>query len=155
MPKFYMLGNPVVWWTSGACVVFLTVLSACYAVQKQRQLIHVVPEWRKHYTSATSVALGGWVLHWLPFFLMGRVMYLHHYYPTLIFACLCTGVAFDHVLPSSRPRIKWAISILLIAIYAATFVYFAPLAYGMEGPSYNYKGRVWLKSWNLIDPKPN
>lgn len=33
----------------------------------------------------------GWVLHYLPFWAMGRVLYFHHYFPALIFNSLLTG----------------------------------------------------------------
>lgn len=33
----------------------------------------------------------GWLLHYLPFWAMGRVLYFHHYFPALIFNSLLTG----------------------------------------------------------------
>lgn len=33
----------------------------------------------------------GWVLHYLPFWAMGRVLYFHHYFPALIFNSMLTG----------------------------------------------------------------
>jgi len=33
----------------------------------------------------------GWMLHYLPFWAMGRVLYFHHYFPALIFNSLLTG----------------------------------------------------------------
>lgn len=33
----------------------------------------------------------GWVLHYLPFWAMGRVLYFHHYFPAVIFNSMLTG----------------------------------------------------------------
>lgn len=33
----------------------------------------------------------GWLLHYVPFWAMGRVLYFHHYFPALIFNCMLTG----------------------------------------------------------------
>lgn len=36
----------------------------------------------------------GWVLHYAPFFLMDRILFLHHYLPALVFSILLVGVVF-------------------------------------------------------------
>lgn len=33
----------------------------------------------------------GWMLHYVPFWAMGRVLYFHHYFPALIFNSMLTG----------------------------------------------------------------
>ena len=33
----------------------------------------------------------GWILHYLPFWAMGRVLYFHHYFPAIIFNSMLTG----------------------------------------------------------------
>ncbi len=33
----------------------------------------------------------GWCLHYLPFYLMGRVLYFHHYFPALLFSIMLAG----------------------------------------------------------------
>lgn len=34
----------------------------------------------------------GWLLHYVPFYAMGRVLYFHHYFPALIFNSMLTGM---------------------------------------------------------------
>lgn len=38
----------------------------------------------------------GWILHYFPFFLMGRILYFHHYFPAMLFSSMLTG---QHCLP--------------------------------------------------------
>lgn len=38
----------------------------------------------------------GWLLHYVPFWAMGRVLYFHHYFPALIFNAMLTGNVVFH-----------------------------------------------------------
>lgn len=33
----------------------------------------------------------GWLLHYAPFFTMGRILYFHHYFPAMLFSSMLTG----------------------------------------------------------------
>ena len=44
------------------------------------------------FTSGGLWLLLGWALHYLPFYLMGRVLYFHHYFPALMFCCMLGGI---------------------------------------------------------------
>lgn len=52
----------------------------------------------------------GWVLHYLPFWAMGRVLYFHHYFPAVYFASMMTGVTLDYMLSTLQNLMseKWA-----------------------------------------------
>lgn len=41
--------------------------------------------------NAGAWLFAGWVLHYLPFWAMGRVLYFHHYFPAVIFNSMLTG----------------------------------------------------------------
>lgn len=41
--------------------------------------------------SAAAWMFLGWLLHYLPFYSMGRVLYFHHYFPALIFNSMLSG----------------------------------------------------------------
>lgn len=42
---------------------------------------------------------GGWLLHYVPFWAMGRVLYFHHYFPALIFNSMLSGETFAIASP--------------------------------------------------------
>lgn len=33
----------------------------------------------------------GWLLHYMPFYIMGRILYYHHYFPAMLFSSMLTG----------------------------------------------------------------
>ena len=33
----------------------------------------------------------GWLLHYVPFWGMGRILYFHHYFPALLFSSMMSG----------------------------------------------------------------
>jgi len=34
----------------------------------------------------------GWLLHYVPFWFMGRILYFHHYFPAHLFSIMLTGI---------------------------------------------------------------
>lgn len=109
----------------------------------------------------------------VPFFIMGRVTYLHHYLPCLIFAVLNLGFMLDHFILSNK-YFKERTRAIAFAICATAIVgvvssdnvrmmsylftysslllqwwWFRMIAWGMEGPV--PKGLKWRKSWNMYN----
>ena len=77
---------------------------------------------------------------------MGRVTYLHHYFPALYFAILSIAFLIEHTLGK---RTRLLVNILLGLVVTAVFVYFAPLSYGFSGPASAYQNRKWLSTWTM------
>lgn len=91
----------------------------------------------------------GWALHYLPFYLMSRQLFLHHYFPALWYSILLSCGAFDLITSSLRPRVRLysAAAILLLAI--ATFAHFSPLSYGLEWTKSKCESSKWVKTWDF------
>ncbi|KAI8829752.1 MIR motif-containing protein [Chytridium lagenaria] len=75
---FFLIGHPLIWWGSAGSFVVFGLIALVYAVRHQRKC----HDW---------TAEGCWV--WLvfpllPFWIMGRVTYLHHYFPALYFGMI-------------------------------------------------------------------
>lgn len=44
-----------------------------------------------------GLLLLGWLLHYAPFYTMGRVLYYHHYFPAMLFSSMLTGTYFYYI----------------------------------------------------------
>ncbi|KAF7732154.1 Protein O-mannosyltransferase 2 [Apophysomyces ossiformis] len=149
--KFYLLGNPVVWWISFASILVFAATVGIYAVRMQRKIFDLTSAQWDHFTYVGQTLFLGWFLHYIPFFIMGRVTYLHHYFPALYFSILMVPFLLDHFTARLSSSAQWVVFGVVYVAVIVVFVYFAPLAYGMEGSVNDFAGRRWLKSWNLTD----
>lgn len=104
----------------------------------------------------------GWTIHYLPFWFMGRVLYFHHYFPSLLYNFMLTGVILDYIITSlSRSygrHLESPIFYVLLGALLSGIIYsfylFHPLAYGMSGKLADEKdsqmyGLKWLDSWDI------
>lgn len=95
-----------------------------------------------------------WAVHYLPFFLMGRQLFLHHYLPSHLASALVAGAVLSFVLsetinypvsvrgPATRPQPAQRADIgakgpVVVGLFAllmfGLYVYIAPLTYGTPG----------------------
>ncbi|XP_029973507.1 protein O-mannosyl-transferase 2 [Salarias fasciatus] len=162
--RVYLLGNPVVWWLNlaglGLYVIMASVASV--AIQRgftltprRRELSHVL-------LRGGGMLLLGWLLHYAPFYTMGRVLYYHHYFPAMLFSSMLTGVTLDVLLKNAdlllRPPycdlLQRVGQTLLVFGVLYSFYLFHPLSYGMTGPlshqaGSSMAGLKWLESWEF------
>ncbi|KAG0031601.1 Protein O-mannosyltransferase 2 [Podila clonocystis] len=165
--KFYLMGNPIVWWSSALSLFVFVGLLGHYSVQN----IHAMPtdstvtksaghqawatlsaaEW-EHFMFMGKTLVGGWFLHFLPFCVMARVTYLHHYFPALYFTILLCSFLVDHSLRRASTTLKITVWGTAFTAVIASFMWFWPVSYGIYGPAadtmYN---RQWRSAWNIID----
>ncbi|OMJ08765.1 Dolichyl-phosphate-mannose-protein mannosyltransferase 2 [Smittium culicis] len=116
----------------------------------------------------------GWFLHYMPFFLMGRVTYMHHYLPAQYFSYLLLAFELEffstHFIPlllgSNSPSVNSGpskatkkvgkfVPILVFSLYLALsitgFLIFMPYTFGYVRDPKNLKYRQWLPTWNIYD----
>ncbi|CAG8593147.1 5624_t:CDS:2, partial [Funneliformis mosseae] len=124
--KFYLLGNPVVWWSGTASLIIFVFILLWYLARKQRGYKDFSPAQWTHFLFVGKVCAIGWLLHYLPFWIMGRVTYLHHYFPALYFSILMAAFVTDHLTSSY-------------------------IAFGIDYPASELKGRKWFETWNIVD----
>jgi dolichyl-phosphate-mannose-protein mannosyltransferase len=74
--QIYLIGNPIIWWSSTAAIGLYFAIKALSILRWQRgfQDYSYVPFKRFDYEVGTSVL--GWALHYFPFFLMARQLFL-------------------------------------------------------------------------------
>ncbi|OJJ06420.1 hypothetical protein ASPVEDRAFT_200382 [Aspergillus versicolor CBS 583.65] len=149
--KYYLLGNPVVYWGSTLSLVVFGLLSLWYLVRWQRGYNELSQSDIDHIHYAGLYPVVGWVLHYLPFVAMARVTYVHHYYPALYYAILTFGFCVDWLTQTLSKKARWAVYGLLYILVAAIFTYFRVIVFGIEGPSQQWRHLNWLSGWRIAN----
>ncbi|KAJ3332440.1 Protein O-mannosyltransferase 2, partial [Kappamyces sp. JEL0680] len=168
--KYYLIGNPLIWWGTTAAMVVLAGSVLIYTIRAARGSVDFLPrkltrrsaadEW-SNFVFASKVGLLGWFLHYIPFYIMGRVMYVHHYFPALYFAMIAFVTLSNHVGSRLSKPMSILLPVALALVFTAAFLFFADFAFGMDrmfiqatnmlGPAREWASRQWLPSWNLYD----
>nr|GAT60882.1 glycosyltransferase family 39 protein [Mycena chlorophos] len=150
--KFYLMGHPLIWWGSATSLFVSVITLAIYLFRWQRKYADMDPQEWDHFLYVGKVAGLGWALHFVPFLIMGRVTYLHHYLPTLYFAVLMLAHLLDHFIFSAR-RLSLRTKTIAFGICAGsillTFWWFKGVAFGIDGAISKHKGLLWRESWNI------
>lgn len=148
--KVLLLGNPVIWIGSTVSLCAFVALWVVYQLRYKRGYKDFMPSEWHHYEFLGKYLLIGWALHYVPFMVMARVTYLHHYFPALYFAILMLAFMTDHVaqmLPYQR--LQWIVWGAVMVASVGTFAYFAPLSYGFDGPASAFASRAWRQGWKV------
>ncbi|KAG2019642.1 dolichyl-phosphate-mannose-protein mannosyltransferase [Coprinopsis cinerea AmutBmut pab1-1] len=152
--KFYLLGTPVIWWASTISLVVGLMTFGVYMLRWQRKYVDMDQREWDHFMYVGKIAFFGWVFHYVPFLIMGRVTYLHHYLPTLYFAVLMLSHVLDHFIFSSRrfsTKTKSIVFGVIAGIIVFTFWWFKGVAFGIQGPINEHWGLQWRKTWNIYN----
>jgi dolichyl-phosphate-mannose-protein mannosyltransferase len=149
--KYFLLGNPLVYWASTASLGVIALMVVWYTIRWQRGYDELKQSDidQIHYSGLYPVL--GWFLHYLPFVAMARVTYVHHYYPALYFAILTLGFVTDWILKNQIKTIQIAIYGILYAATVGLYIYFMPICWGMVGPNRNYSYMKWFDAWRVTD----
>ncbi|KAJ2700960.1 Dolichyl-phosphate-mannose--protein mannosyltransferase 4 [Coemansia sp. IMI 203386] len=165
--QIYLLGNPVGWWLSDLALVaygFLMVAIELFRRRNEQVVSSIV---HRHMVRSTGFIALAWFIHYFPFFLMGRSLFLHHYLPASIFAYMMLGACFQVFFVAEYQRFtlrSWdgraralvpstaAVAVLgaIVAVQFIAFAYFSPLAYGTTSltPA-EVNARRWLPTYDL------
>jgi dolichyl-phosphate-mannose-protein mannosyltransferase len=125
--KYFLLGNPLVYWGSTASLGVIGLIVAWYLVRWQRGYNDLTQKDMDHILYAGIYPTVGWVLHYLPFVIMARVTYVHHYYPALYFAILTSGFCVDWMTRPLNSKVRWGVYSVLFTVTIGLFVLFSPI----------------------------
>jgi dolichyl-phosphate-mannose-protein mannosyltransferase len=172
LKQIYLLGNPIAWWISIIGPFLYVAMWILDRLLLRRGIDDFGPAIRTWWDRSIGFLFLSWFMHWGPFFLMGRMLFLHHYMPAYIFSTWITTTLFDFLgrnfvnnvlhhqktryMVWRRPRIEttsWTYLMILgslgIAVLAG-FWYFMPLCYGLGFPSLEVlRAHKWLPTWDL------
>ncbi|KAI9303692.1 Dolichyl-phosphate-mannose-protein mannosyltransferase-domain-containing protein [Cunninghamella echinulata] len=145
----YLLGNPIIYWCSSITVGIYFIIKLTFLLLDKRGYKTDFRGLRQFYENSAGFFVIGWFLHYLPFFLMGRQLFLHHYMPALYFSILTFAVGFDLITIRfiQRKRLMMAFGWLLIVIYA--YRSFAPITYGEPWTKSLCTKAKWRSTWDF------
>jgi dolichyl-phosphate-mannose-protein mannosyltransferase len=142
--NIYLTGNPIVWW--GILIVIATG-----AVASRKALSRLKP-----HRFALSILALGYVMNFLPFSRIVRVMFLYHYFFALIYSLAFAAILLGSVAGWNTDKTHpWRFSsagsrnfyLAILGGAALGFVYFSPLSYGIPLTPADLASHIWLKSW--------
>ena len=160
----YLLGNPVIWWGN---IIFLLIFLMIYTysnLKSQRGVTECPAALEERETTLVAAAwlFLGWCLHYIPFWAMGRVLYVHHYYPALLFSSMLSAVLLDYMTRSlsrlvpgiASNTITHTVLVVTLASCWYSFYVFSPLAYGMTGDYARESNSSmhhlhWMETWEF------
>lgn len=147
--KYFLLGNPIVYWGSTASLVIFILMLGWYVVRWQRGYPDLTQKDidQIHYSGLYPFI--GWLLHYLPFVFMARVTYVHHYYPVLYFAILTTGFCVDWATRRLPKPAYYGVFAVTYAVVIGVFVLFIPISFGMPGSHQQYAYLMWFDRWRI------
>ena len=125
--KVYLLGNPFVWWSSTIAMLYLLISS-----------VSKIRKWKLDFP--TSFILAGFFINLLPFIGVGRVMFLYHYFASLVFAILALGYLLDK-------QNKKGVFTLFVFFSILFFLFLSPFTYGLPLTVPEQNLLFWLPTW--------
>jgi dolichyl-phosphate-mannose-protein mannosyltransferase len=111
----------------------------------------IIVNWRR-YDWAIGVTALGWGLHYLPFFLMQRQLFLHHYFPALYFAVLAFCQEWDFLTNKffkGKPNRAMQLTLVLVVGIVAIFSIYQPIAYGGKWTESLCERSKVLSTWDF------
>ncbi|PVU94551.1 hypothetical protein BB560_005928 [Smittium megazygosporum] len=148
--KFYLIGNPIIWWLSFAFIVAYPFQILYNLILWKRGIPVSIFSPNTHYIYPATILWLGWLLHYAPFFIMGRVTYLHHYFPAIYFGMLFMAFQVNH-FSKKLPSVKYFkdIDILVAVLAVLNFIFFVQFTFGFDYPARELKYRKWLSTWDM------
>ncbi|KAJ7612481.1 glycosyltransferase family 39 protein [Mycena polygramma] len=96
--QIYLIGNVVGWWT---CVVALSIyigILGADLLARRRGLDPIPDPVRNRLWNSTGFFMLFWGVHYAPFFLMNRQLFIHHYLPSHLASAMIAGAVLSFIL---------------------------------------------------------
>lgn len=157
--QIYFLGNPVGWWIASSLLAVYAGIVAADQVSLRRGVDALDRRTRSRLYNSTGFFFLAWATHYVPFYLMGRQLFLHHYLPAHLASTLVTGALLEFIFNpepvddaalakngkkgrhlTARDRFagqsmmaSWIACVIILTVCAAGWYFFLPLTYGYPG----------------------
>ena len=172
--QIYMIGNLVSWFMGVLSVSVWCGVMAADALARRRGIYPIPSALRGRMLNSVGFFVSAWAFHYLPFFIMNRQLFIHHYLPAHVISCLVTGAVFNFIatetvdFPVSRPgpqlhpqrvrsymrnildKPQRAVAGAIVGLAVIVFWWLSPLTYGYPGlNTAEVNQRKLLSTWTL------
>lgn len=137
--QIYLIGNPLIWWSSTAAIGVYVLFKALALLRWQRDCKDYQNTTFRRFDYEIGTTVLGWAFHYFPFYLMQRQLFLHHYFPALYFAIMVLSQIFDYNFSRvklgsftlrDKPLVGQLAAVSFLTISIVVFLLYAPLGYG-------------------------
>jgi len=148
--QIYFLGNPFAWAAGIYCgVLLITIIYSWDLFKEQRGFLRFsVPRLRLR--AGCRILLICWMLNYLPYFLMGRVLFLHHYLPAFVFSAFMVGVVFDYTSSNfGEEFLRQFLFLCLLIVLLIGYWFFMATTYALPTTLEDLQLMKWMNSWDF------
>jgi dolichyl-phosphate-mannose--protein O-mannosyl transferase len=151
-----LIGNPFTWWMGSAACVLFPLLILFYLLRRRRQCYDSREAEFFQLSRSGALLFVGWLIHFLPFFFISRVLFLHHYLPSLPFKYMLLAAMLEHFMnlmyriPKLKRFAQTYLPVIISAVVITGFLIFAPFVYGSNMSSESILRRHWVQSWDFL-----
>ncbi|PVU97499.1 hypothetical protein BB561_000513 [Smittium simulii] len=142
----YMLGNPIVYWLSTISMVIYILLFGVNHLYYKRTGSELVPI----YNVNIVLLIMGYALHYFPFYMIKRELFMHHYLVALWFSIVAFACILDNMLSIPRSKMfKYLVYGIAVALIVNAFIVFYPISYASQFTKDMCGKMKWLSSWDI------
>jgi dolichyl-phosphate-mannose-protein mannosyltransferase len=124
----YLLGNPLIYWFGTLSILGLLWKIILRKLRDPIALFIVV----------------GFLVNYLPYIFIGRAMFIYHYEAALVFSIFAIFYYIQTFFPPERHK---RTAYFVLGICFVSFIFFAPLTYGLDLSYLGLYSRMWLPTW--------
>ncbi|KAG9327180.1 hypothetical protein KVV02_000896 [Mortierella alpina] len=132
MRQVVIIANPVVWWVSTLGLLSFIILKVFFVLRTKRGYLEtgLLKQLKTQQLGNMSTFFAAWAIHYMPFFCVDRMLYLHHYFPALYCTILLASSLFSVVMEFFSRQIRYLFLSSLVILCISSFAQLAPLSYG-------------------------
>lgn len=165
--QIYFIGNIIGWWFQVVSIALFCGVTAADLLVRRRGIFPLNKMAKQKLNAPLSFLFVGWLCHFVPFFLMGRQKFLHHYLPAHLIASMFSAAMWETIFTDNKslnlekdeedpanaheanPHLNYIPLILFVLVMSGAliwfFVYFSPIVYGDQSLSVaDVRKREWL-----------
>ncbi|EGG01080.1 family 39 glycosyltransferase [Melampsora larici-populina 98AG31] len=148
--QVYLLGNPFVWWISTGCLIGFGGMKLGLVLRRKRGYRNDLNDAKlSKYDGIGSYLTIGWATHYLPFYLMNRQLFLHHYFPSLYYTILLSSMSFEILTCKLKLIDRWKVLGVLVCLVVWNWWRFYPITYAGKWTRNECEASRWIRSWDF------